>query len=413
MIADSNTNREGAWKFLKGLEQHLGKNINHSLVVQSVQGSKGNYESDLVNAFILPKISEYLQQTLSPTEAYKAFLAESGDAKKKGLASGTPASAHRHLFTKVLGVSAKTLVKTWWGTSKKKPLSQSCPDWALRLPCPHKVVFECKVFRKGGMDAARTELVKSIYQCFYYRGQPKVPASGKHTGWDYDYACLVAYDASHKGCLVKAWKDVDSKVAKECWNASNIFVMVLPIATEADVAANSKGVNREAVSATVSTPSQPTEKRKIAPAANPLTNEKLVEQIRAKNSPEIAQIGEAVLSQFMGSGLKSRGLPSTVQFGADVGGSFMPLVSLSNAQVWFQIPMRAVRALGDERFVSCKQTINTIATFYRPEDVSDPTKTNALTPRYGVLDGKVEAFVQTVTQIVQTVRAAVVESEGE
>jgi hypothetical protein len=84
-----------------------------------------------------------------------------------------------------------------------------------------------------------------------------------------------------------------------------------------------QGVGREAVSATVSTPSQPTEKRKLAPAASPLTEQKLVEQIRAKNSPETAQIGEAVVSKFMGSGLKSRGMPSTVQFGPDVGGSFM------------------------------------------------------------------------------------------
>lgn len=82
------------------------------------------------------------------------------------------------------------------------------------------------------MDAAKTELVKSIYQCFYYRGQPKVLASDPHTGWDYDYACLVAYDASEIGSLVKAWKCVDAEVEKECWNASNIFVMVLPAASE-------------------------------------------------------------------------------------------------------------------------------------------------------------------------------------
>jgi len=78
------------------------------------------------------------------------------------------------------------------------------------------------------MDAAKLELVKSIYQCFYYRGQPKVPASDTHAEWDYDYACLVAYDASESGSLVKAWKCVDARVGTECWNASNIFVMVLP-----------------------------------------------------------------------------------------------------------------------------------------------------------------------------------------
>lgn len=78
------------------------------------------------------------------------------------------------------------------------------------------------------MDAAKTELAKSMYQCFYYRGQPRVPASPRHTVWDYDYACLVAYGASESRSLVKAWRCVDAKVEKECWNASNIFVMVLP-----------------------------------------------------------------------------------------------------------------------------------------------------------------------------------------
>lgn len=228
MIAPS-TDREGAWKFLKGLEEHLGRNINPGVVREFVRESKGsNYESNFVNAFMLPSISEYLRQTLSPADAVTAFLTESVDAREKqGLASGTPASSHQHLFTKVLGVSAKTLVDMWWGTGKKKPLSQSCPDWAFRSPCQHTVVFECKLFRKGGLDAAKTELVKSIYQCFYYRGQPKVPASGRHTEWDYDYACLVAYDASERGCLIEAWKRIDAKVGKECWNASNIFVMVL------------------------------------------------------------------------------------------------------------------------------------------------------------------------------------------
>ena len=78
------------------------------------------------------------------------------------------------------------------------------------------------------MDAAKTELVKSLYQCFYYRGQPKVPESDTHASWDYDYACLVAYDASKSRSLVNAWKRVKAEVEKECWNASNIFAMVLP-----------------------------------------------------------------------------------------------------------------------------------------------------------------------------------------
>ena len=73
-------------------------------------------------------------------------------------------------------------------------------------------------------------------------------------------------------------------------------------------------------------------------------------------------------------------------------------------------PSFAVRALGDERFVACKQKINNVVTFYRPEDVGDPTKTNTLGPRFRALDGKVESFVEALTEIAETIRGAVAES---
>lgn len=72
--------------------------------------------------------------------------------------------------------------------------------------------------------------------------------------------------------------------------------------------------------------------------------------------------------------------------------------------------MRAVRALGDERFVACKQKINSVVAFYRPEDVSDPTKTNTLGPRFKALDGKVESLVEALKEIAETVKAAVLET---
>src|SRR5205823_3633339 len=120
-----------------------------------------------------------------------------------------------------------------------------------------------------------------------------------------------------------------------------------------------------------------------------LTDEVLAKQIQERNTPELVQIAETLILHLKDSGLQTHGLPSTVQYGINVSGDFIPLVNLSAMNVWFQIPMRAVRALGDERFVACKQTINQVGTFYRPEDISDPTKTNALTPRYGILDGKI------------------------
>ena len=44
--------------------------------------------------------------------------------------------------------------------------------------------------------------------------------------------------------------------------------------------------------------------------------------------------------------------------------------------------------------------------FYRPIDVSDPLKTNALMPRYAILQDKVEAFVSAVAEIAQIIRSA-------
>ena len=121
-------------------------------------------------------------------------------------------------------------------------------------------------------------------------------------------------------------------------------------------------------------------------------------------------MADKLRSQLSLSGLKKRALTVTIQYGVDVAGAFIPLVSLYPTNLWVMIPMRAVRDLGEERFVACKQKINSIAEFYRSEDVSDPDKTNVLGPRYATLEGKVEAFVDTVNNIAEIVRNAVAEA---
>jgi len=84
---------------------------------------------------------------------------------------------------------------------------------------------------------------------------------------------------------------------------------------------------------------------------------------------------ETLRSQLRSAGFKGRGFPCCINYGIEVDGDFIPLLSVSATNMWFPIPMRAVRVLGDERFTACKQKINSVAAFYRPEDVSDPTKT--------------------------------------
>jgi hypothetical protein len=100
-----------------------------------------------------------------------------------------------------------------------------------------------------------------------------------------------------------------------------------------------------------------------------------------------------------------------IQYGVEAGGDFIPLVSFGNGGIWFQIPTKAIKALGDERFVLCKQKINSVAVFYRPEDVPDPSKGNALSPKYDILLGKTDAFLNAFAEIAEIVRSAVVETE--
>jgi len=237
--SDVERDRKAAGRFLEGLKDHLSSKISPTGVQQWIQKKKDSnpigkdvqYELLFTDTFVLPAIPEYLEKALalSASDRCTAFLAESGLAKTRGWTSNSPRSANKYLFTKVFGADSKSVVKLWWGDSGKGLTSQSCPDWAFRSPCPHTVVFEGKFFRKGGVDAARRELVSGIYQCFYYLAHPKFPKTETHPAWDYKYACLFAYDASGERSLVKAWEALNKEVREACQGgASNIFVIVLP-----------------------------------------------------------------------------------------------------------------------------------------------------------------------------------------
>jgi hypothetical protein len=89
---------------------------------------------------------------------------------------------------------------------------------------PH-TVFEGKYFLRGKVTAAETALASHIYQAFFYRGLAKLPATKTHPAWDYDYACVLAYDATQEGTLVQAWDGLRSKDRAEllggCWDLRN------------------------------------------------------------------------------------------------------------------------------------------------------------------------------------------------
>ena len=66
-----------------------------------------------------------------------------------------------------------------------------------------------------------------IYQAFFYRGLPSLPAAKKRPDWNYDYACLMAYDASTLGTLSSAWRDLPLQTRRSFWEGANVYVMIL------------------------------------------------------------------------------------------------------------------------------------------------------------------------------------------
>jgi hypothetical protein len=205
---------------LKSIPHREAEEWLHKRTSEREKGMRIFYEGEFVEKFVLKPVSEYLKSMLTPEDARVALLAESTESRRDGIASGSPASEDKHIFSKAVGVAVEDIKKLWWD-GKEEPVSQSGPDWAVRAPCPHTVVFEAKLFRDGGIESAKSELVQGIYQCFYYRAHPRRP------NWDYDYACLFAYDLSKSGSLMDACRSLSRSVIDSCGNSSNIFLMVL------------------------------------------------------------------------------------------------------------------------------------------------------------------------------------------
>jgi hypothetical protein len=69
--------------------------------------------------------------------------------------------------------------------------------------------------------------VAGIYEAFFYRALPELQDGGRYAPWKYDYACLLAYDASPGATLKAAWKSLGPQVRESFWASGNIKVMIL------------------------------------------------------------------------------------------------------------------------------------------------------------------------------------------
>lgn len=184
-------------------------------------------EHAFTRGIALPRVHEELTETfgLSADDAREALLAE-GWANFQQISSNTPARTERHPFDKVMVSDPWSTYQRWRKNTSRMPLTQSCPDFALRPPAPHKVVFEAKYFSGGSPKKAATELVTDLYQAFFYRALPSLDGGHGRT-WDYDYACLFAYDASTDGAFNDSWESLDQDVKDGFWYGANVYVMVL------------------------------------------------------------------------------------------------------------------------------------------------------------------------------------------
>ena len=182
-------------------------------------------ESAFIGEYVLPNIEGFLQR--------QADDGQRGGDPLKIIRVGFPAPEKYsssgfaffpgHPFGKVVG-KPEVMYRRW--KEGGVPLIQSWPD--LTLLSPYRTLFECKYFNRVLKSPARIQLVTDLYQTFFYRALPLLPPKNKHAGWDYEYACYLAYDATVDGWLSQAWNGLPEKVRNSFWEQANIFVMILP-----------------------------------------------------------------------------------------------------------------------------------------------------------------------------------------
>ncbi len=249
-MTDTANLKQDAHRFLVRLEAHLNSTIPTPAVVQAelaeavakaraaARGTaerRGTFaEGAFLNSYVLKGLHAFLMADLglSSEAAKRAVLSESYRGQQ--FASGSPVRPGAHPFRKVIGVSARQIVEIW--KTDEKPLARnSCPDLALRVPSPYRVVFEAKYHAKQSQTTAEAELAKNIYQAFFYLALPRLTATRRHAAWDYEFACVLAYDATPDGHLLRAWRSLSGSVRVACWAGANVYVMILRGSSDAIV----------------------------------------------------------------------------------------------------------------------------------------------------------------------------------
>jgi hypothetical protein len=233
--------KRSAYEFLVSLENHLNTRLPAPEILEAEVSKRWNKpeaekspqeklackENVFLYHFVLPEVSEHLKTVngLSAEEAKEALLCEY-HSKFPSLSSANAYRRQGHPFRKDVGMTSKEIMESWKKPKNSFPLNQAYPDLCLSGPFPFKIVFDTKYFSKGSLIAAEKTLVEGVYEAAFYRGLP--PATSRDAakpGWGYDFGCLIAYDASHRGYLREAWSSVASKHL--FWEDAHVFVMIL------------------------------------------------------------------------------------------------------------------------------------------------------------------------------------------
>jgi hypothetical protein len=232
------TQKNDAYQFLKGLEKHLNKTLPspqqmrkevRDLVTNARKENNPKHlkhpESAFTNHFLIPRIFDFVSERVGSSNARQCMLSEYV-IMRKDYCSASPQRQDRHPFSKGIADGPQAIMRRWKGDPNKQTI-QSAPDLALRNPFPFNIVFELKYFDNGGSDKAEKELVTDLYQAFFYRALPYVPRTKRNPSWDYEYACLLAFDASPNGTLQQSWESLPPKVKRGFWEGANVYAMIL------------------------------------------------------------------------------------------------------------------------------------------------------------------------------------------
>ena len=176
-------------------------------------------EAAFLNTWLPPAVAEALRQ-YGYADSKRVFLAESYRGLQQ-FCGDTAARSRPFPFKKGRKADLSEVFQRWSG-SAKKAFIQPCPDFAV--DDPFRVVIEGKYFRGGSAEFAQRQLVTAISEALFYLGVPASSAGNRP--WSYDYACLVAYDASNGQTLAAAWQTI--KLLKQrFWDDANLYVIVI------------------------------------------------------------------------------------------------------------------------------------------------------------------------------------------